>query len=133
MLSKQDILARMQRRTQTISSDVFVGDLRIRELLRSEYRAIQAQAQPDGEPFNVDRWNAGCFAAIVIDASGEPMFTVDEVLQWPERPEVWDEVVRVANAGLNFSEVGTAALKKPSGDSPATTDATPKTEANSTP
>ena len=32
----------MARRTKVIASDVFGGDLRIQELLRSEYRATEA-------------------------------------------------------------------------------------------
>lgn len=122
MLTRDAILSQMQRRITTEHSDVFGGDLRLRELSRAEYRAAERDAttqqrSADGRVL-VDgpRWNAGVFAAGVIDADGAPLFTPDEVLAWPERTPVWLEVLRVATLILELSEVGPEALKAPSTD-----------------
>lgn len=170
MLTRDAILAQMRRRVVTEHSEVFGGDLRVQELLRSEYRAADARAdmraQGDstrlqdlriavrqwavahiGElsqdaqtalaralgagqrEINVDVFNASIFAAAVVDDTGVPLFSADDVLTWPERSAVWDEVLRIASRALDLSEVGSNALKEPSPDSPATTDATPSTAA----
>ena len=124
MLTRDAILASMQRRTTTESSIVFGGAMRVRELLRSEYREAQAAARNDAVMPN-DRFNAMIFATAVIDDAGGPLFTADDVLLWPERSVVWNEVLRIAQLALDLSEVGTDALKKPSSASPETTDVTP--------
>ena len=103
--------------------------MRIRELLRSEYRAAGSAAQSD-TTMPVDRFNATIFAAAVVDEAGAPLFSAEDVLQWPERTDVWAEVLRIAQFALDLSEVGTDALKKSSADSPETTDATPSTAAS---
>lgn len=120
MLTRDSILAQMQRRTKVEASAVFGGDLRVRELLRSEYRAAQTTAQAD-TVMPVDRFNATIFAAAVVDEAGAPLFTADDVLQWPERTELWDEVLRIAQFALDLSEVGPEALKAPSDALPETT------------
>lgn len=62
-----------------------------------------------------DRWNAGIFAAGVIDPeTKQPLFAREEVLQWPGRPDLWSEVLRLAQRVLDLSEVGQSYLK--SGD-----------------
>ena len=125
MLTRDAILAQMARRTKVIASDVFGGDLRIQELLRSEYRATERAA---ADAKSVDVWNAGIFAIAVIDADSKPLFSADEVLLWPERSALWGEVLRIAQAALDLSEVGSEALKELSTVSPATTDTTPLTD-----
>lgn len=125
MLTRDAILAQMARRSKTIPSEVFGGDLRIQELLRSEYRATERAA---ADAKSVDVWNAGIFATAVIDADSKPLFSADEVLLWPERSAVWGEVLRIAQAALDLSEVGSDALKEPSTVSPETTIATPSTD-----
>jgi len=116
VLSKDQILSHVTRRTKTVQSDVFGGDLCIREHTRAEYRAI-AQSADKGKDENgqalidTDRWNGGLFANAVIDAAtGAPLFTVDEVLTFPERSAVWGEVRRIAQESLDLSEVGPPAL-----------------------
>lgn len=125
MLTRDAILAQMARRTKVIASDVLGGDLRIQELLRSEYRATERAA---ADAKSVDVWNAGIFATAVIDADSKPLFSADEVLLWPERSAVWNEVLRIAQAALDLSEVGSEALKELSTVSPETTIATPSTD-----
>jgi len=118
MLTKDQILSHVTRRTKTIPSDVFGGDLCVREHTRAEYRAI-AQSADKGKDesgqalIDTDRWNGGLFANAVIDAAtGAPLFTVDEVLTFPERSAVWGEVRRIAQESLDLSEVGPEALSK---------------------
>ena len=125
MLTRDAILAQMARRTKVIASDVFGGALRIQELLRSEYRTTERAA---ADAKSVDVWNAGIFATAVIDADSKPLFSADEVLLWPERSAVWNEVLRIAQAALDLSEVGSEALKELSTVSPETTIATPSTD-----
>lgn len=111
MLTKDQILTSLARRTKTIASDVFVGNLRIREHTRAEYRAIMQGADKGKDEngqalIDTDRWNSGLFANAVIDMHGEPLFTVDEVLAFPERTRLWAEVRRIAQESLDLSEVG---------------------------
>ena len=171
MLTRDAILAHMQRRTKVEHSAVFGGDLRIRELLRSEYKAIDAradtQAQGDStrlitlrnalrqwaithtieldadaqtafwlalqaghRELDVDAFNGGIFAAAVVGDDGEPLFKLAEVLAFPQRPDVWDEIQRIATIVIDLSEVGPEALKELSADLPETTDAIPSTAAS---
>ena len=125
MLTRDAILAQMARRTKVIASDVLGGDLRIQELLRSEYRATERAA---ADAKSVDVWNAGIFATAVIDTDSKPLFSADEVLLWPERSALWGEVLRIAQAALDLSEVGSEALKELSTVSPETTTTTPSTD-----
>ena len=117
MLSKDQILSALSRRTKTIPSEIFGGELCIREHTRAEYRAITQAADrgkdAEGQALvDTDRWNGGLFANAVIDAAtGTPLFTVDEVLAFPERNAVWGEIRRIAQESLELSEVGPAALK----------------------
>ena len=153
----------MQRRTKVEPSAVFGGDLRVRELLRSEYKAIDAnadtQAEGDSTRLNtlrgalrswgllhtdvlaidaqnsfwlalssgqrevdVDAFNGGIFVAAVVGDDDKPLFTLDELLQFPQRADIWDEIQRIAAIALQLSEVGPQALKAPSDASPETTD-----------
>ncbi len=115
MLTKADILTKLTRRTQSVPSDVFGGELCIREHSRAEFRAAQeAAAAPDSaDKLLTDRWNGSLFANAVIDpASGAPLFTLDEVLTFPERNQLWDEIRRIAQLSLDLSEVWPAALTK---------------------
>lgn len=129
MLTRDAILAQLARRTKIEPSAVFGGDVTIRELLRSEFRAVRSAALA-GASLDADLWNAGIFAAAVVDAAGVPLFQADELLAWPDRSAVWDEVLRIAKAALDLSEVGPDFLPKPSSGSPATPGATPSTAAN---
>lgn len=64
---------------------------------------------------DADRWNAALFAVGVIDGEGgKPLFSRDEIIQWPNRAALWAEVLRLAQAILDLSEVGQSHLK--SGD-----------------
>lgn len=119
MLTKEQILNKALH-TRTESSAVFDGELCLQELGRGTFRAIVKDARlPDDSGdeeksvVDSDRWNGGIFAAIVVDATTRvPLFTLDEVLAFANRADVWDEILRVATIGLNFSEIGQEALKK---------------------
>lgn len=119
MLSKDQILGHAARLTRIESSAVFGGDLCLLELSRGTFRAVQRNATIPGdeEMIDVERWNGGIFAAIVVDAdTKQPLFTLDELLNMPHREELWIEIRRIAAIGLNFSEVGQAPLAPPSSD-----------------
>jgi hypothetical protein len=59
-----------------------------------------------------DRWNAAILAASWIDpATGRSVVTREEILAWPARADLRDEVLRLAQAALDLSEVGQAHLK----------------------
>lgn len=71
---------------------------------------------------DANRWNAALLAAGLIDqATGQPLFTADEILSWPARDDLWLEVGRLAQCVYDLSEIGEAHLKKESSiSSPAT-------------
>jgi len=107
-------------------SEVFGGVLRLRELTRAQFRACRRDADLGERAYltrvgdqtvritiDADRYNAGLFAAGVIDpTTGEPIWGgVDEMLALPRRATVWDEILRIANLLLDLSEVGPGALK----------------------
>ena len=105
-MRKADILARLALAERDVESIPF-GTLRIRELTRAQWRAC-GEAARDGEGnILIDPWRAGLFAAGVIDEDGRPMFTMAEVLAFPQRDSLWEEIARIANAVLEVSEVGT--------------------------
>jgi hypothetical protein len=115
VLTKDQILTTLSRRTQSVRSELLGGELCIREHSRAEFRAIQqGAADPDDtERLLTDRWNGGLFANAVIDpASGAPLFTLEELLAFPERNALWAEIKRIAQLSLDLSEVGPAALTK---------------------
>lgn len=115
LLSKTNILQVITRRTKDITSDVFGGDLRIQEITRAEYRAVYQAADIGDNKVSLDKLHAGFFALMVIDpATGGPMFTEDEVMAFPERNTIWNEVVRIQQAGLDLSEAGPDFLPAPS-------------------
>lgn len=69
---------------------------------------------------DADRWHAALFAALVVDPeTKEPIFDRDHILTWPNRVELWNEVRRIAQVGLDLSEVGAEALHKSSVEAPA--------------
>jgi hypothetical protein len=114
-LTRDTILAAVERRTKTEPSSVFGGDLCLRELSRLDYRAASMAAEIPGKPGHIytDVWHAAIFAAVVVDPkTEEPLFTADDVLAWGNRDETWKEVVRIASLGLELSEVGADALTK---------------------
>jgi hypothetical protein len=127
-LTKEKILARLLRREHSESSELFGGELTIRELTRAEFRAIREAAQISSGMLDVDKWNGGLFCAGVLDGKGQPMFTLDELMMLPQRDDLWDEVRRVAELVLNFNEVGAEHLKKKSDISPETPESTPSTD-----
>ena len=121
MLTKDQITAAVTRRTTTIPSAVFGGDISIRELSRLEWReaARESEVGKDdaGQPLtNIDQWNSRVFAAGVIDAGGAALFAAADILAWPRRADLWAEIGRIASAIIDLSEVGPAALKEPSSD-----------------
>ena len=122
-LTKDGAAAVVRRRTKTIPSAVFGDDVLCRELTRAEWRdagnfAATGKTGSDGTPIILtDRWLAARFAAGVIDpVTEEPIFVRDEVLLWPNRAELWDEIARIADEIDALSEVGPSHLK--SGDLP---------------
>lgn len=122
-LTKEGAAAIIRRRTKTTPSAVFGNEVLYRELTRVEWRealdyAATGETSADGTPIIlVDRWNIARFVFGVIDpATEEPIFTRDDLLTWPNRADLWDEVARIANEIDALSEVGPEALK--SGDLP---------------
>jgi hypothetical protein len=117
LLSKTNILQVTTRRTQDITSDVFGGDLRIQEITRAEYRAVYQAADIGNDKVSLDKLHAGFFALMVIDPqTGAPMFTEAEIMAFPERNALWNEIVRIQKAGLDLSETGGDFLPAPSSD-----------------
>lgn len=99
--------------------------LTIRELLRVEWRAAvgareaSAFTGEDGRTYiaaeGVDLFDALVFAAGAIDAeTGDPLWEPAAVMAWPNRPDLWADIRRVARAIEALSEVGADATK--SGD-----------------
>lgn len=114
LLSKTNILQIITRRTKDIPSEVFGGDLRIQEITRAEYRAVYAAADIGDDKVSLDKLHVGFFALMVVDpASGAPMFTEDEVMSFPQRAAIWNEIVRIQQAGLDLSEAGPDFLSAP--------------------
>lgn len=111
LLSKAQIQNQVSNLIQKeITSEVFGGDLIVREMTRKAYRQVIEGAASD-----VDRWNAGLFAAMVINPpTDEPMFTTDDVLAFANRSDFWAEILRIAQIGLDLSEVGKESLKSES-------------------
>lgn len=68
---------------------------------------------------DADRWNAAIVAAGVLGEDGAPLFRKEEIIQWPGRGALWDEVLRLAQAVLDLSGVGSAALKSSDLETPA--------------
>lgn len=120
MLSKDQFLTTLTRRTKTIASEVFGGDVRIRELSRAEWRQASKESEmpergADGQTLiHVDQWNSRVFAAGVIGENDAPLFAPEDVLAFPNRDDVWSEIQRIGGAILDLSEVGSDALKAPS-------------------
>lgn len=116
-------------------------DLAEREQLRGAQLAVAVQEALGQEPLDVaafrqalatyylgtperatdiDRWNAAILAASWIDvATLRPVVTREEILSWPARAEVRDEVFRLAQAVLDLSGVGQAHLKSGDPETPA--------------
>lgn len=122
-LTKEGAAAIIRRRTKTTPSAVFGNEVLYRELTRAEWRAAldyaaTGEKSADGTPIIlVDRWNIARFVFGVIDpVTEEPIFTRNDLLAWPNRTDLWDEVARVAGEIDALSEVGGDALK--SGDLP---------------
>ncbi len=66
----------------------------------------------------LERWYVGLLAVSAIDPeTGAALFTRDEIMAWPQRAELWDEVARLGQAVLDLSEVGESHLKKESSPS----------------
>ena len=82
---------------------------RLRQALTTYYLGAPERAT------DADRWNVAIFAAGAVDPeTHQPLFARDDVLTWPDRGDIWREIARLAQAILDLSEVGQAALK--SGD-----------------
>jgi hypothetical protein len=121
LLDKSALLAAVARRTKDIPSDVFGGDVHIQELSRAEWRAAGRESRrgedASGTPLiDVDTWNSMIFAAGVVDGEGKAIVSADDVRSWPNRDDVWAEVLRIATEILELSEVGRAPLSEPSTD-----------------
>ena len=130
-LDKATILATLRLAERDEERVPFGGQLRLRELTRAQWRACaQASAVPDDAgKVNLDQWRAHLFAAGVINGTGEPLFTPAEVLDFPQRDDLWEEIARIADCILELSEVGQAPLSEASFGSPARRGKTRLTEA----
>lgn len=72
---------------------------------------------------DTDRWHAALVAVGARDpATGEALFDRDAILEWPNRAELWNELVRLAQAILDVSEVSEEHLKKESAPSSPVTE-----------
>lgn len=121
MLTKEQILSKTGLQTQAEQSELFGGELCLQELSRVTFRAVVKAAKTGSvdengeETVDTERWNGGLFAAIVVDPeTKQPLFTLDEILAFSHRVDVWAEVFRIAKLGLELSEIGPEALKKTS-------------------
>jgi hypothetical protein len=112
MQTREQILSQLVPITRMEPSEVFGGELKLQELPRAAFRQASRAAALDGNRIDVDKWNGGLFCAGVVDADGAPLFTLDELLSWPHRAAVWNEIGRIAELLLNISEVGREALTK---------------------
>jgi len=117
-VTRDQIATTSVRRRQDVESPVFGGTLLIQELSRLDWRtAIQIAKIPNDpkEQVYIDWWDGAVFAAGVIDPlKGEALFTMDDILLWANRGDLWDEIRRVAALIRELSEVGPESLK--SGD-----------------
>lgn len=69
---------------------------------------------------DLDRWNAGLLAAGWIDPeTGASVVSREEILNWPARDELREEVQRLVNSLMELSEVGSEALKSGGSTAPA--------------
>ena len=119
-LTRTQIDTRTSRRRQDIESPLFGGTLLIQELSRWDMQNADrfATIPTDLSKVYLLLHTAALFAAGVLDgASGKPMYTADEVSDWRDDADVWDEVVRIVSAIRALSEVGPESLK--SGDLPS--------------
>jgi hypothetical protein len=117
-LSKLDIQSHARLAERDEESVALGGTLRLRELTRAAWREANDYAdtgEKNAEGVSiilVEKWHVARFAAGVIDPeTKEPMFTRDEVLGWPNRDDLWAEIVRVAAAIDELSEATPEALK----------------------
>jgi len=112
-LSKLDIRARAVLAERDEESVALGGTLRLRELTRAAWREANDYADTGEKTAEgvsiilVEKWHVARFVAGVIDpATGAPMFTHEEVFGWPNRDDLWTEIVRIASAIDELSEVG---------------------------
>jgi hypothetical protein len=124
-LTRERAAAVIRRRTKSLPSALFADDLLIQELSRAEWRAASdyaatGEVNEAGQPVMlIERWNIARFAAGVVDpdqvdeaGNHPPLFTCEEVLVWPNRDDLWNEIARVAEEVDTWSEVGPEALRK---------------------
>lgn len=120
-VTREQLISKSARRRQDVESTVFGGTLCVQELSRLDWRiAIQASKIPNDpdDRVYIDWWDGAIFAAGVLDPiKGEPLFTMDDMLLWANREDLWQEIRRVAVIIRELSEVGPESLK--SGDPPA--------------
>lgn len=109
-----DLAKREEARSMLLANTVreALGEEADREALRRALTAYYLGAAETAT--DADRWNAAIVAAGVLGEDGAPLFRKEEIVQWPGRGALWDEVLRLAQAVLDLSGVGSAALK--SGD-----------------
>ena len=119
-LTRDQVAARSRRARVDFESPVLGGTLCLQELGRWDWRVATKAAEIPGEAgrIYIDLWHIGIFTRGVVDpATGEPLFTQDDLLTWRNSDALWAEVARIADAILSLSEVGPDSLK--SGDPPA--------------
>jgi hypothetical protein len=118
--SKDSILAGLRPREKDEESAIF-GTLRLRELTRWQWRIAGELATVAGDDgvsrVDTDWWHTEVLAAGVVDPASpedarESMFIGEELRGLAQRKETWEEIRRLANAVLAFSEVGAEALTK---------------------
>lgn len=103
--TRDSILARLQLAERDVESIPF-GTLRLRELTRAQWRACADKARNEAGDILIDPWRAALFAAGVVGEDGASLFSAEEILAFPQRDDLWDEIARIANAVLEVSEVG---------------------------
>lgn len=106
-------LAERERTRSALFADAVREAMGDEEALRRALTAYYIGAAETAT--DADRWNAALLAVGMVDGeSGKPLFSRDEIIQWPNRGALWSEVLRLAQAILDLSEVGQSHLK--SGD-----------------
>jgi hypothetical protein len=104
--TRDAILQRLRLAERDVESVPLGGTLRLRELTRAQWRACALASSAGEGKVNLDLWHAHLFATGVIDATGAPLFTADEILALPQRDDLWEEIARIADLVMEVSEVG---------------------------
>lgn len=111
MTDKASIFPGLRLAERTLESGPLGAAVHIRELTRAQWRTATEAARADEEgKILLSPYYQHIFAFGVVDAEGKPIFQPAEVLDFPNRDDVWEEIARIAQAILELSEVGSQAL-----------------------